>query len=117
MARKDELGRSGEQLAVDHITALGWRIIDRNWRCRHGELDIVASDGVTTIVIEVKTRSSLDYGHPLDAITPRKLARLRRLAGEWCSTQEGLPRHLRIDVIGVIAGRDGVSIEHRRAVG
>lgn len=117
MARKDDLGRAGEQLAVDHVTALGWRIIERNWRCAHGELDIVADDGEATVVIEVKTRSSVEYGHPFDAITPRKLARLRRLAGEWRAAHDGAPARLRIDIIGVVARRDGISLDHLRAVG
>lgn len=115
MARKDELGRAGEQLAVDHLTGLGWRIIDRNWRCRQGEIDIVALDGRTTVVVEVKTRSSLAFGHPLDAVTPRKLARLRRLAGAWCA-QNAAACRVRLDVVGVIVGRDGATIDHLRAV-
>lgn len=120
MARKDELGRSGEQLAVDHLTAIGYTILDRNWRCSMGELDIVALDGATTVMVEVKTRSSVAFGHPLDAVTPRKLARLRRLAGAWCEAHArdtvsgGSARPIRIDVIGVVSGRDGVAIDHVR---
>ncbi len=120
MARKDELGRSGEQLAVDHLTAIGYTILDRNWRCSQGELDIVALDGATTVMVEVKTRSSVAFGHPLDAVTPRKLARLRRLAGAWCDAHagdtgsRGPARLIRIDVIGVVSGHDGVSIDHLR---
>lgn len=126
MAAKDELGRRGEQMAAEHLTALGWRIIDRNWRCAQGELDIVADDAGTTVVVEVKTRSSLAYGHPLDAVTPRKLARLRRLAGAWCSAQEAGAvgaghRALRIDVIGVVLsngpGGAMVALDHLRQVG
>lgn len=115
MAHKDDLGRAGEQLAAEHLTALGWTVIDRNWRCRQGEIDIVALDGGTTVMVEVKTRSSVDYGHPLDAITPRKLARLRRLAGAWCEHHPG-PRRVRLDVIGVVVGRHGTTLDHLRAV-
>lgn len=123
MARKDELGRLGEQLAVDHLTALGYTILDRNWRCTLGELDIVALDGPTTVMVEVKTRSSVAFGHPLDAVTPQKLARLRRLAGAWCAAHaggagvRGSARLIRIDVVGVVRGRDGVTIDHCRQVG
>ncbi len=114
MAHKDDLGRSGEQLAVEHLTTEGYTILDRNWRCSIGEIDIVARQGSTTVVVEVKTRSGVGFGHPLDAVTPRKLARLRRLAGAWCA-ETGVTVHtLRIDVIGVIASRDGIVIDHVR---
>lgn len=115
MAHKDDLGRAGEQLAVEHLTGLGWRVVDRNWRCRQGEIDIVAEDGSTTVMVEVKTRSSVAYGHPFDAITPRKLARLRRLAGAWCE-QHPATRLLRLDVIGVVVGRQGTTVDHLRGV-
>lgn len=125
MVRKDELGRRGEQLAVDHLTAQGYAILDRNWRCAIGEIDIVARDRETTVIVEVKTRSSLRLGHPFDAVTPRKLARLRRLAGAWCAAQAptrpgpgrgSIARAVRIDVIGVVAGYEGVSIDHLQQV-
>ncbi len=120
MARKDELGRAGEQLAVEHLIAAGYTILERNWRCAIGEIDIVAQHGGTTVVVEVKTRSGLGFGHPVDAVTPRKLSRLRRLAGAWCEAQPALPtprsRELRIDVIGVVAGREGITIDHLQQV-
>ena len=114
MARKDEPGRTGEQLAVEHLTTEGYTILDRNWRCSIGEIDIVARHGSTTVVVEVKTRSGVGYGHPLEAVTPRKLARLRRLAGAWCAESGTTVHTLRIDVIGVIASRDGTVIDHVR---
>lgn len=118
MARKDDLGRTGEQLAVDHLLASGYEILDRNWRCATGEIDIIARQGGTTVVVEVKTRSGVGFGHPLDAVTPQKLARLRRLAATWCEAHpqpsaQGA-RALRIDVVGVVAGRDGITIDHVR---
>jgi putative endonuclease len=114
MARKDDLGRCGEELAVKHLTAAGFTVLDRNWRCTLGEIDVVAREGTTTVVVEVKTRSGVGFGHPLDAVTPRKLARLRRLAGAWCEAHPGSGGELRIDVIGVIVGRETVSIDHVR---
>lgn len=115
MARKDVVGSTGEQLAVDYLLAEGYEIVERNWRCSVGELDIIAQLGRTTVVVEVKTRTGLGFGHPLDAITPRKLARLRRLAAAWCETH-GAVTHLRIDAIGVIVGRSATSVEHVRQV-
>jgi putative endonuclease len=117
MARKDELGRTGEQLAVEHLEREGFEILDRNWRCAIGEIDVIAQHGPTTVVVEVKTRSGVGFGHPLDAVTPRKLARLRRLAGAWCAATGRGASALRIDVIGVIASRDGVVIDHVRQAG
>jgi putative endonuclease len=115
MTRTQALGRSGEDLAVDHLEAQGFTILDRNWRCSIGELDIVARDGATTVVVEVKTRSGVGFGHPLEAITPAKLARLRRLAAAWCDAHGPVDR-LRVDAVSVIAGRDGLAVEHVRQV-
>ena len=82
---------------------------------RDGEIDIVAREGSTTVIVEVKTRGGAGFGHPLEAITPRKLARLRRLAGAWCAAH-GPVRALRIDAVAVVAGREGITIEHVRQV-
>ncbi len=84
MAAKDVLGARGEELAAAALAAAGMLVIDRNWRCGQGEIDIVAVDGDETVFVEVKTRASVAYGHPLEAITAQKLARLRRLAAAWC---------------------------------
>ena len=83
MAEKDDLGRHGERLAVDYLTAHGWRILDRNWRCPQGEIDIVALEGRELVVVEVKTRRSRAFGDPLEAVTGQKLTRLCVLAGAW----------------------------------
>ena len=116
MASKDELGRRGEQLATAYLTKQGYRILARNWRCVHGEIDIVAERLGVVAVVEVKTRSSTAYGHPFDAITAAKAARLRRLAVAWCDSAATAPRSLRVDAIAVLAPRgvaDGdVVIEH-----
>jgi putative endonuclease len=103
MAAKDILGARGEQLAADHLAQLGYAILERNWRCSTGEIDIVARDGDETVFVEVKTRSGTAFGHPLEAITAAKLARLRRLAGAWCEAHPGSGGRIRIDAIAVIA--------------
>ena len=79
---RGQLGALGEQLAVEHLTSLGLRILARNWRCRYGELDIIAADADRTVVfVEVKTRSGDGFGGLPEAVTPVKVRRLRRLAG------------------------------------
>lgn len=102
MAHNIELGRTGEQIAVDHLTERGMRVIERNWRCRLGEIDIVANDGDDTVFVEVKTRTSDRYGHPFEAITRVKLARLRRLAVAWCAETDAAPHRIRLDAVAVL---------------
>ncbi|MDQ1544839.1 MAG: putative endonuclease [Actinomycetota bacterium] len=117
MAAKDELGKRGEALAADHLIASGLQIIDRNWRCAQGEIDLVALDDGEVVFVEVKTRSSLAFGHPLEAITVTKLARLRRLAAAWCDAHPERHSRIRIDAIAIIAPTHGlVEIEHLRSV-
>ena len=93
MAAKDELGRRGERIAEHHLIERGLVVLDRNWRCPSGEIDLVLRDGDETVFVEVKTRAGLGYGHPLEAITMVKLARLRRLAGEWCEHRRAAAMH------------------------
>ncbi|GLW62609.1 hypothetical protein Arub01_08530 [Actinomadura rubrobrunea] len=95
------LGRRGEHAAAAYLTRLGWTILDRNWRCPEGELDIVAYDGRRHVVCEVKTRSTAAFGAPLEAITPDKAARLRRLAGRWAAEHRVRGADVRIDVLGL----------------
>jgi putative endonuclease len=117
MAAKDALGRRGEELATAFLVAAGYAILDRNWRCNQGEIDIVAFDGTETAFVEVKTRSSVAFGHPLEAITTLKLARLRRLAAAWCAAHPGNHNRIRIDAIAVIAPKSGAAeIEHLKRV-
>jgi putative endonuclease len=116
------LGRRGEDVAAQTLTAAGMVILDRNWRCELGELDIVARDGDTLVFCEVKTRSGDALGHPFEAVTPRKAARLRRLAARWLAEHPVRPRAVRLDVVGVLAaGRRPaaavVRVEHLEGVG
>lgn len=83
MAKKDGVGRYGERVALRHVVSRGWQVLDTNWRGKDGELDIVALDGDVLVVIEVKTRSGHGFGHPAEAVTPQKLARIKRLTGQW----------------------------------
>ncbi|MBH0053765.1 YraN family protein [Salinibacterium sp. SWN139] len=113
MAAKDELGAHGETLAADHLISAGLEILDRNWRCSQGELDIVARERNELVFVEVKTRSSVLFGHPFESITATKLARLRRLAAAWCDDHPGSGTSVRIDAVAVILPSRGVvEIEH-----
>jgi len=118
MAAKDELGRAGEDVAARHLRDAGYRILERNWRCRFGEIDLIAGRGELTVFVEVKTRSTVDYGHPFEAITFRKLARLRRLVAEWCAQHtERSARAIRVDAIAVIGGHgERPRVEHLEGI-
>lgn len=107
MARKDELGRAGEHRAAEELTRCGFQIVDRNWRCAAGEIDIVAARGRVIAAVEVKTRSSTAFGHPLEAIGPDKLRRLWRLAHLWAAANPAFARGrtVRVDAVTLI-GRD-----------
>ncbi|SDR92816.1 YraN family protein [Microlunatus soli] len=103
---RDSLGRRGEDVAADYLTTLGYRIVARNWRCRAGEIDLIARiehEGRSKIIFcEVKTRAGLGYGSPLEAITYAKRQRLRQLAGVWLSSTGEHADDLRMDAIGVL---------------
>lgn len=117
MAEKDELGRRGEIVAAKWLEAAGCVVVERNWRCPSGEIDLVLRDGTTTVFVEVKTRTSVAYGHPFEAITPIKRARLRRLAAEWCRERGPAPGDLRIDAVAVLdAWSSTPSVEHLAGV-
>jgi putative endonuclease len=99
------LGRIGEQLASRYLERHGLTILDRNWRCQQadvrGELDLVAREGDTVVFCEVKTRRRADAVDPLEAVTPQKVAQLRRLAGLWLAEQSERHAELRLDVVAV----------------
>jgi putative endonuclease len=95
------LGAYGERVAVRLLTDVGLQVLDRNWRCRSGELDIVARDGSALVFCEVKTRTGSGFGHPVEAVTAVKRARLRALARAWLDAHDHHAPDLRFDVVGV----------------
>ena len=118
MHAKDVLGRDGEQAAVNYLEGCGFRILDRNWRCADGEIDIVAVERDVLVVCEVKSRTSARYGSPLEAVSRAKRARLRRLAVQWLNAHGVRFDQVRIDVVGLVYdGTGGFSIEHIRGGG
>ncbi|TNM62479.1 YraN family protein [Streptomyces sp. NP160] len=119
MSRR-EVGERGERLAEAHLVAGGAQVLDRNWRCRWGELDLVVRDGDALVGVEVRTRRTTASGTPLESVTPLKVARLRRLLGLWCAEHPGRARtgELRLDVVGVLLDRaGGAEVQHVRGVG
>lgn len=110
---KDELGRYGEELAVLHLSAAGLEVLERNWRCREGELDVVAREADGTVVfVEVKTRSTAAFGQPSEAVSRAKAARIRTLACRWLLQNPcgGVP--LRFDVVSVVRERGAAPVVH-----
>jgi putative endonuclease len=104
------LGRYGERLASRYLVEHGFTILDRNWRCVRGELDIIAADAGNLVVCEVKTRTTELFGAPFEAVTWRKGQRLRLLAGMWVEARPELARGtagLRIDVVSILRPTSG----------
>ncbi|MCZ2859871.1 YraN family protein [Blastococcus sp. VKM Ac-2987] len=97
-----DLGARGERIAVAFLTDTGLRVLDRNWRCREGELDVVARDRDALVFCEVKTRRGTGYGHPVEAVTPAKQRRLRVLAQRWLAAHDEHAPEVRFDVVGVL---------------
>ena len=115
---RQALGRYGETLAARYLTEHGFEVVDRNWRCQHGELDLVARHGDCLVFCEVKTRRSVRFGAPVEAVTWTKAARLRRLVAVWLATHEHRSARVRIDVIAIHRVPQGpAQIRHLVGVG
>lgn len=125
MRAKDAVGQYGERVAVRHLVDAGFEIVDRNWRCGDGEIDVVAIDNGTLVFCEVKTRSSGAYGDPAEAVIGAKAARLRRLAVRWLAEQRNNAGpadgtafwpQMRFDVVTVMRrGRGAAEVRHLRS--
>ncbi|HLU59782.1 MAG TPA: YraN family protein [Pseudonocardia sp.] len=112
MAAKDVLGRRGEDLAARYLERRGLVILSRNWRCRHGEIDLVATDAKRLVVCEVKTRSDTRHGRPAEAVDARKAARIRRVTNAWLQAHRMRWVPVRFDVLAVVAGPGGPATIH-----
>lgn len=104
-ADRRTLGAYGEELAARYLEGSGMEILARNWRCRHGELDIVACSSEITAFVEVKTRTGVGFGVPAEAVTLAKRQRIRRLALLWLTEQEQPWRTVRFDVVSILLRR------------
>lgn len=117
MRAKDALGRYGEDVAVRYLQDLGLVVLDRNWRCSLGELDVIAREGGCLVVCEVKTRRSDEFGGPLQAVSPRKVRRMRQLVLRWLDERQVHVPEIRFDVIGIIQPLVGApTLQHLRGV-
>jgi putative endonuclease len=111
-----ELGSLGEHIAATYLTDVGVRVLDRNWRCREGELDIVAREADALVFCEVKTRRGIGFGHPVEAVTFAKQRKLRTLAQRWLAAHDEHAPDVRFDVVGVLLRPDRPAlVTHLRA--
>ncbi len=105
------LGAAGEDAVAEWYAERGFELIDRNWRVRGGEIDLIVSDGRVLVFCEVKTRTSDRFGTGLDAVTPTKQARLRRLGVQWLAASERPWRGpIRFDVVALLVRPDGTAL-------
>jgi putative endonuclease len=120
MRAKDAVGRYGERVAAQYLADQGLVVLARNWRCRDGELDLIAREGPVLVFCEVKTRSSTAFGDPTEAVGPVKASRVRSLALRWLSEQRAADGsqfwpELRFDVVSVLRERGGAAtVRHLR---
>jgi len=113
---RQAVGRYGERLASRFLQDAGLVVLDRNWRCVEGEIDLILRDGDDVVFCEVKTRRSALFGSPAEAIVATKVRRLRRIAACWLEQASARPREVRFDVVSVRPQRRGASvIEHVRS--
>ena len=112
------IGTRGEDLAAAELQRQGMVILDRNWRCSAGEVDIVAEDTGSLVFCEVKCRTGLGFGAPLEAITYAKIRKLRQLAAQWLAAHDVNAQRIRIDAIGVVMlATSEPQITHLRGIG
>jgi putative endonuclease len=116
MNLRQNLGRYGEDRAAIFLQDRGYVIIERNWRSRTGEIDLIAREKDRLVFVEVKTRNGSGFGHPFEAITAEKMARMRRLVADWCATKQISGIKVRLDAISVLISGGRVSIEHLKEV-
>lgn len=111
MAQHNELGKKGEQLAINFLVKKGYSILDKNWRYQKAEIDIIAQKKDTLAVVEVKTRSSIDFGNPQDFVNPKKIKLLVSAIDEYIISKN-LDVNVRFDIIAIVREGNNFTIEH-----
>ena len=109
------LGNEGERIAATHLTERGYHILERNFRCRGGEVDLIALDGATLVFVEVKLRRSLARGAPVEAVTPVKESRVRKAAQVYLAYSGRVFTRLRFDVVSIMKSGKKTDITHLKA--
>lgn len=112
MHARARFGHVGEDAAADHLERLGFQVVARNYRCRSGELDLVATKDGMLVFCEVKARTTDRFGDPSEAVNYHKQARLRRLAAQWLSEHRPGPCDIRFDVLSVIVRNGNAEVTH-----
>ncbi len=107
--QRRNLGALGEKLAAKHLREKGYTIIEQNYRCRLGEIDIIAQDGTTLVFVEVKTRTSTTFGTPAMAVTPKKQQQISRAAQQYLASHDLFDSAARFDVVAVFLPPNGAS--------
>lgn len=111
MARHNELGKKGEQLAVDYLIKKGYTIVQRNYRFQKAEVDIIAQIKDTLAIVEVKTRSTIDFGNSQDFVKPKQIQRLVKAVDEYVNLNK-LNVEVRFDIIAIVRQGNSYNIEH-----
>jgi putative endonuclease len=111
LARHNELGKKGEQLAVEFLLKNSYEIIERNYRFDKAEVDIIAKKDAVLAVIEVKTRSTIDFGNPQDFVKPKQIKNLVKAIDEYVIVND-LDIEVRFDIVAIVKVKDGYEIEH-----
>jgi putative endonuclease len=111
MAKHNELGKQGEEIAAQYLIEKGYEIVERNWRNSHKEIDIIAKDGVELVIVEVKTRQSDDFGEPDIAVTRQKQSRLIYAANAYLF-RHNLDIDTRFDIISIVMKDGNPIIDH-----
>jgi len=111
MAQHNQLGKKGEQLAIDFLLDKGYDIVERNYRFDKAEVDIIAKKNQTLAIIEVKTRSTSDFGDPQDFLKPKQIKRIVKAVDEYVLVNK-MNFEIRFDIIAIVKENQGYSIEH-----
>ena len=109
---KRSSGAWGEEMALRYLLGRGYELVERNYRTRYGELDVILRDGDTLVFVEVKLRRGTGFGGPLEAVTPRKQAKIRSLAEQYLLDRDPSFDAVRFDVVGILVARDEPRLQH-----